>query len=123
MRLDRVVPWHGNGFGVGLFFVNWRESVGETELALVSLKSLLGLLPSLRGCASDMVGVNKIAEAVTVPRLGKCQPIWPVSLKTSAGKPRWSGCNVARQREGAGLSQRGVSASMGGAESFIFYIL
>lgn len=77
--------------------------MGETQLALVCLKSLLGSLPPLRGCASDMVGVNKIAEAVTVPRLGKCQPIWPVSLTAGAGEPRGSGCNVARQRGGAGL--------------------
>lgn len=109
--------------GCLFFFFNWRKSVGETELALVSIWKA----SSVR--CHHSVGVLwwclkwiKIGEAINITRLDKCQPVWPVSLKTSTGKPHRSGCNAARQREGASLSW-GVSESVGGTESFIFYIL
>lgn len=80
------VLWHGNRFVVRFCFFNWRKSVGETELPLVSNWKAFSVWQH------HSVGVLglwllTVGDVTSVPRHGNCQPIWAVLLKGSTGKP------------------------------------
>lgn len=87
------VIWHGNRFVVGFCFFNWRKSVGETELPLVSNWKAFSFQQH-RSVGVLGLWLLTVGEVTSVPRRGNCQPIWPILLEASPGKPCWSGFNL-----------------------------